>query len=66
MNLVAVENFCATSVKAAPDAAAIWLEKSLEKKFQSPLVSFTLNIATRLDKSMPSLKNFNPSPGASG
>jgi hypothetical protein len=41
----------------------MWLEKSLPKKFQvsTPLTPY---MATKLADGFPSIKNFNPNPGA--
>lgn len=66
MYLVADENFSATAVSAAPEAAGIWLLKSFEKKFQSSGYPLTENIATKFAESIPSLRNLRPIPGASG
>lgn len=63
---VAVANFSATAVRAAPDAAGIWVLKSSEKKFQSSCWPLTLFIETKFAESIPSLKNFKPIPGVSG
>jgi hypothetical protein len=68
MNLVAVANLSANSFVANFEASGvgIWFTKSFEKKFQSSGYPSTLNIATKLEESMPSLRNFKPIPGARG
>ena len=61
-----MENFSATAVRAAPDAAGIWVEKFIEKKFQSLSYPLTEFIETKFVESIPSLRNLSPIPGVSG
>jgi hypothetical protein len=51
------------AVVAAVLGDAMWLEKSLPKKFQVSTPS-NPNMTTKLADGSPSTKNFNPNPGA--
>ena len=59
---VASENLRARGTRSRP-AGAMWVVKSFRKKFQESC-PLTENMATRLAESIPSLRNFNPMPGA--